>query len=70
MYGSASEVGKKAMNILKRTVYASLEQLTVPVNRVELIDEEGRQYVSKSENLSFEMQFQDNGKTLKIFISK
>lgn len=40
------------------------------INRVEVIDESGRSYVNwKKENKS-EIQIQDNGRTLKIFITK
>lgn len=40
------------------------------VNRVEVIDENGRSYVNwKSEN-DISLQIQDDGKTLKIFISQ
>lgn len=39
------------------------------VNRIEVIDENGRSYVNwKSEN-DISLQIQDSGKTLKIFIS-
>lgn len=40
------------------------------VNRVEVIDEKGRTYVNwKSEN-KVELSFQDEGRTLKVFITK
>ena len=38
------------------------------VNRVELVDEKGRQYVKY--NCQVELSLQDNNKTLKIFIKE
>lgn len=40
------------------------------VNRVEVIDENGRVYVNWNDNNCVDLQFQDGGKTLKIFISQ
>jgi hypothetical protein len=40
------------------------------VNRVEVIDENGRSYVNWKDNNCVDLQFQDGGKTLKIFISQ
>jgi hypothetical protein len=42
---------------------------TDKVTRVEVIDEEGRSYVNWDENNKVELSFQDDGKTLKVFIS-
>ena len=38
------------------------------VTRVEVIDENGRSYVNWKENNVVEFSYQDDGKTLKIFI--
>jgi hypothetical protein len=40
------------------------------VTRVEVIDKIGRNYVNWDKNNEVQMSFQDNGKTLKIFIYK
>ena len=40
------------------------------VNRVEVIDEKGRSYVNWKPTNRTELQLQDNGKTLKVFISQ
>jgi len=40
------------------------------VNRVEVIDENGRSYVNWEINNSVEIQIQDSGKTLKVFVSQ
>jgi len=39
------------------------------VNRVEVIDNVGRSYVNWKEDNKTEISLQDNGKTLKVFIS-
>lgn len=39
------------------------------VNRVEVIDENGRSYTNYKNNNKTKVSFQDNNKTLKIFIS-
>ena len=39
------------------------------VTRVEIIDQEGRSYVNWDENNKVELSFQDDGRTLKVFIS-
>jgi hypothetical protein len=39
------------------------------VTRVEVIDENGRSYVNKNNKMVVECSMQDDGKTLKIFIS-
>ena len=40
------------------------------ITRVEVIDENGRSYVNWSENNVIECSLQDDGKTLKVFVSK
>ena len=40
------------------------------VNRVEVIDENGRSYVNWKPTNRTELQVQDNGRTLKVFISQ
>jgi hypothetical protein len=42
---------------------------TDKVTRVEVIDQDGRSYVSWDDNNKVELSFQDEGKTLKVFIS-
>jgi hypothetical protein len=42
---------------------------TDKVTRVEVIDQEGRSYVNWDDNNKVELSFQDDGKTLKVFIS-
>jgi hypothetical protein len=39
------------------------------VNRVEVIDQNGRSYVNWKPTNKTELSLQDNGKTLKVFIS-
>lgn len=39
------------------------------VNRVEVIDGNGRSYVNKYPNNKVELSFQDDNRTLKIFIT-
>ena len=39
------------------------------VNRVEVIDQNGRSYVNSKPTNKTELSFQDDGKTLKVFIS-
>jgi hypothetical protein len=40
------------------------------VNRVEVIDEKGRSYVNWNDQNKVELDYQDGGRTLKIFITK
>lgn len=40
------------------------------ITRVEVIDENGRSYVNWDENNNVSVSLQDNGRTLKIFISQ
>jgi len=42
---------------------------TDKVTRVEIIDQEGRSYVNWDDNNKVELSFQDDGRTLKVFIS-
>ena len=42
---------------------------TDKLTRVEVIDQEGRSYVNWDDNNKVELSFQDDGKTLKVFIS-
>ncbi len=42
---------------------------TDKVTRVEVIDQEGRSYVNWDDNNKVELSFQDEGRTLKVFIS-
>lgn len=46
-----------------------LEIILENVNRVEVIDQKGRSYVNWNDNNKIEISFQDDGKTLKVFIS-
>ena len=43
---------------------------TAMINRVEVIDEKGRSYVNWKPTNRTELQVQDNGGTLKVFISQ
>jgi hypothetical protein len=43
---------------------------TVMINRVEVIDEKGRSYVNWKKYNRVNLQIQDNGRTLKVFISQ
>ena len=43
---------------------------TSKVTRVEVIDENGRAYVRGPEDIKVELSFQDEDRTLKIFIKK
>jgi hypothetical protein len=38
------------------------------VIRIEIIDQEGRSYVNWDDNNKVELSFQDDGRTLKVFI--
>ena len=42
---------------------------TDKLTRVEVIDQDGRSYVNWDENNKVELSFQDDGRTLKVFIS-
>lgn len=42
---------------------------TDKLTRVEVIDQEGRSYVNWDDNNKVELSFQDDGRTLKVFIS-
>ena len=43
---------------------------TAMINRVEVIDENGRSYVNWKPTNRTELQVQDNGRTLKVFVSQ
>lgn len=43
---------------------------TYTINRVEVIDEKGRSYVNWEENNKTEIQVQDSGRTLKVFVKQ
>jgi hypothetical protein len=43
---------------------------TATINRVEVIDEKGRSYVNWKPTNRTELLIQDNGRTLKIFVSQ
>lgn len=43
---------------------------TAMINRVEVIDENGRSYVNWKPTNRIELQVQDNGRTLKVFVSQ
>ena len=43
---------------------------TAMITRVEVIDEKGRSYVNWKPANRIELQVQDNGKTLKVFVSQ
>jgi hypothetical protein len=40
------------------------------VTRIEIIDQEGRSYVNWDDNNKVELSFQDDERTLKVFISR
>lgn len=44
---------------------------TLPkVNRVEVIDQNGRSYVNRDSRNIVQIDFQDDGKTMKVFIGR
>jgi len=47
-----------------------MNQLLDKVNRVEVIDEKGRNYVNWDDANTVELDLQDDNRTLKIFIRK
>ncbi len=55
-------------NIVLSDVMAMLP--TAMINRVEVIDEKGRSYVNWKPTNRTELQVQDNGRTLKVFVSQ
>jgi hypothetical protein len=59
--------GKKIVSEVARELSHSP---TDKVTRVEVIDEHGRSYTNWKPNNRVELQFQDEGRTLKIFISQ
>lgn len=46
------------------------KNITSKITRVEVIDEKGRSYVNWKEDNKIEVLFQDNNRTMKIFITK
>ena len=60
----------KALSIAD--VMAMLPPITLleKVNRVEVIDQKGRSYVNWQKYNRVELQVQDNGRTLKVFVSQ
>ena len=46
------------------------KNITSKVTRVEVIDDNGRSYVNWKEDNKIEVLFQDNNRTMKIFITK
>lgn len=55
---------KKSLEEFKLSALPSLDKIT----RVEVIDEKGRSYVNWKEKNQIMLSFQDNNRTLKIFI--
>lgn len=53
----------------KADVMAMLPSVLEKVNRVEVIDRNGRSYVNWKPTNKTEISLQDDGKTLKVFIS-
>lgn len=49
--------------------YAEIEA-PAQVTRVEVIDDKGHQYVNSNKDNKVELQYQDGGRTLKIFITR
>lgn len=43
---------------------------TITINRVEVIDENGRSYVNWKPTNKTKLQVQDNGRTLKVLVSQ
>ena len=43
---------------------------TQKVTRIEVIDDTGRAYVNRNQDNAVEVQLQDKGRTLKVFICK
>ena len=58
-----------ALSIKKIIDLLPLEIILEDVNRVEVIEQKGRSYVNWNDNNKIEISFQDDGKTLKVFIS-
>lgn len=73
-YYGASTIQNNIEDVMK--IYASQEvsialaEKENKVTRVECIDENGRSYVNWDDKNKIELSYQDNGKTLKIFITK
>ena len=62
---------QKLLQLRKADVMAMLCPVTYleKVNRVEVIDQKGRSYVNWKPTNKTELSLQDDGKTLKVFIS-
>lgn len=54
---------------IEELVKEQMRKLTEKVIRVEVIDNEGRSYVNWDDKNKVELSFQDNRRTLKVFIS-
>jgi len=63
---------KEAKNVVKNCSIDDVMGMlpTEVINRVEVIDEKGRSYVNWKPTNRTELHIQDNGKTLKVFISQ
>ena len=48
--------------------YFQIDQWLPEVDRVEVIDENGRSYMKKDSDILVSVSIQDNGKTLKVFV--
>lgn len=59
----------KIKDIQQNAIEASPEIICEKVTRIEVIDNNGRAYVNWDKNNKVELQLQDDGKTIKIFIS-
>ena len=59
----------KALSIADVMAMLPLVTLLEKVNRVEVIDQKGRSYVNWQPTNKTELSLQDDGKTLKVFIS-
>lgn len=54
-------------------IYYNIATLLIPlskVGRIEVIDGNGRTYVNQKQDNKVRLSFQDNGKTLKVFITE
>lgn len=54
-------------------IYYNILTLLIPlskVGRIEVIDSNGRTYVNQKQGNKVRLSFQDNGKTLKVFITE
>lgn len=58
------------MNMADERDFKIREKQENKITRVEVIDENGRSYVNWDKSNKVEIQIQDNGRTLKVFIAK